>query len=69
MISFNLAIHVCLHLLLHVLLFQAGKTPYAIAEEGNKMEILSLLESYKRNVVDKRKSNAAIRDKANCTVS
>nr|XP_022296864.1 ankyrin-3-like isoform X6 [Crassostrea virginica] len=47
----------------------AGKTPYAIAEEGNKMEILSLLESYKRNVVDKRKSNAAIRDKANCTVS
>eukprot|EP00105_Crassostrea_gigas_P032927 XP_011456133.1 PREDICTED: serine/threonine-protein phosphatase 6 regulatory ankyrin repeat subunit A-like [Crassostrea gigas] len=47
----------------------AGKTPYSIAEENNHMEILALLESYKRNVVDKRKNNAAIRDKANCTIS
>uniref|UniRef100_K1S3G6 Alpha-latrocrustotoxin n=1 Tax=Magallana gigas TaxID=29159 RepID=K1S3G6_MAGGI len=29
----------------------AGKTPYSIAEENNHMEILALLESYKRNVL------------------
>ncbi|XP_048739023.2 ankyrin-1-like [Ostrea edulis] len=47
----------------------AGKTPYAIAEGNGNMEILTLLESYKRNVVDKRKNLSSVRDKENCVVS
>ncbi|XP_061186384.1 ankyrin-3-like [Saccostrea echinata] len=46
----------------------AGKTPYTIAEENGNMEILSLLESYKRNVVNKRR-NQSVRDKQNCVIS
>ncbi|XP_062598521.1 poly [ADP-ribose] polymerase tankyrase-2-like [Saccostrea cucullata] len=46
----------------------AGKTPYAIAEDNGNMEILSLLESYKRNVVNKRRDQS-VRDKQNCVIS